>query len=585
MILTALNDYYERVAKERPDDIPSFGYSFEKIHFCILLDRQGQLIEITDIQSHEGKKARPKILIVPESCKRSGANNYKPFFLWDNTSYVLGADDKKKPQDTLNKFNSFKALIDEQLADTETPALKAVHKFIMSWDPALAPEIANWENIAGKNCVFRLDGELQYAHDDDEAKALWRSLRSPKILGDGLCLVRGEKGPIVDIHPAIKGVAGGQSSGVNIVSFNTGSFESYGKKSGANAPVSDLGAFQYTTALNYLLRHGSRQLVRIGDTSTLFWTEKASPAEDLLAIFSCPPEPETKKEKGKTVPDLSEETKKIYDALKKIRQGKHLTEYDLDASVFCYVLGLAPNAARLGIRFWETGPLSLYLKRIGQHYRDIEIERQYASDAPFPSPNLLLLETAALRKYDNIPHVLNGALQNAIFMGTRYPRALLTAVLQRLHADGKISYLRASLIKGYIVRYFQANPSSKDMEVTVSLNTESTNPAYLLGRLFAVLEKAQLDALGKINSTIKDRYFGAASSHPRTVFPMLLNMAQHHISKAQYGVTSDKKIAEILDKLENYPSVLTLEQQGLFTLGYYHQRNALYQKKMNMQEA
>lgn len=585
MILSALNNYYERMATERPDDIPPFGYSYEKIHFCILLNRQGQLIDISDIQIYDGKKARPKLLIVPESCKRSGANNYKPFFLWDNTSYVLGADDKNKPQETQNKFDAFKSLIDEQLMDATEPVLKAVRHFITSWDPAMATQIENWQNIAGKNCVFRLDGEFQYAHDCPEAKKTWSTLRAPKILGEGLCLVRGERGPIVDIHPAIKGVAGGQSSGVNIVSFNTGSFESYGKKSGANAPVTDLAAFQYTAALNYLLRPGSRQLVRIGDTSTLFWTDKASPAEDLLGIFSCPPEPETKKVKGKTVPALSEETKKIYDNLKKIRQGKHLSEFDRDDSISCYILGLAPNAARLGIRFWETGPLSLFLKRIGQHYQDIEMEPQFTWDSPFPSPNILLRETAAFRQYDNIPHVLNGALQRSIFQGTQYPRTLLTAVLQRIHADGNVNYLRASLIKGYLIRYLKNNPSTKDLEVTVSLNSESTNPAYLLGRLFSVLEKVQRDALGKINSTIKDRYFGAASSHPRTIFPMLLNMAQHHISKAEYGVTSDKRIAEILDKLENYPSVLTLEEQGLFTLGYYHQRNALYQKNTNPQEA
>ena len=262
---------------------------------------------------------------------------------------------------------------------------------------------------------------------------------------------------------------------------------------------------------------------------------------------------------------------------------------DIDPSVPFYILGLAPNASRLAVRFWQVSTVGEMQKRIGQHFRDLAVERSFAKDPEFPGMWQLLIETAVQHKTDNINPALAGSFMRAILTGSSYPQSMLGAVIGRIKAEqalkdrnGKpvnnVNYLRASMIKACLVRRFRIS-NQQPMEVTMTLNKESTNPAYCMGRLFAILEKAQRDALGQnINATIRDRYYGAASTTPASVFPILMRLAQHHIAKAEYGYVNDRMIEEVMSSIERFPAHLSLDEQGLFALGYYHQRQNFYKK-------
>ncbi len=310
----------------------------------------------------------------------------------------------------------------------------------------------------------------------------------------------------------------------------------------------------------------------IGDTTTVFWTEKPSPVEDLLAdLFAGKWE---KEEQNAEDPGLKADLRLFLEA---VRDGKQ--PYGIDPTVPFFILGLAPNASRLAVRFWHASTVGEMQERIGRHFRDLAIQRNYPDEPEFPGMWQLLVETAVQRKTDNINPSLAGALMRAILTGSPYPQSLLSAVVGRTRADQTVNYFRAAMIKACLVRKFRIL-NHYPMEVTMSLNKESTNTAYLLGRLFAVLEKAQRDALGQtVNATIRDRYYSSASTTPAAVFPLLIRLAQHHIQKAEYGFINDRMIEEIMAGIEKFPAHLSLDDQGLFALGYYHQRQDFYQKK------
>jgi len=359
--------------------------------------------------------------------------------------------------------------------------------------------------------------------------------------------------------------------GASLVSFNLAAFLSYGKEQNHNAPVGERAAFGYTTALNALLRKGSRNQLLVGDATTVFWAERDSPVEDLLGVFLNPPEAAGKE--SDTAEDDLKTTQLVRDVLTAARAGRPLADVDpqLDEGVRFYLLGLSPNNARLSVRFWNVSTLGELVSRLGAHFRHLAIERQYDGDPEFLPLWRLLLETATLHKSENVPPLLAGALSRAILTGAPYPRSLFTAVLGRIRADRQVNYPRASILKAYLVR-------NHAKEIPMSLDPQRPEPAYRLGRLFALLEKAQKDAVPGANTTIKDRFFGAASATPRAVFPQLLRTAQHHLGKAEYGGYTDKLIAEVVEDLATFPAHLSLEDQGLFTIGYYHQRNAVYRK-------
>ncbi|MDR2173279.1 MAG: type I-C CRISPR-associated protein Cas8c/Csd1 [Burkholderiales bacterium] len=574
MILSALNDYYHRLAAQ--GKVPAFGYSDEKISYALLISPEGELKdEPLDIRDTSGKKPVPALCTVPQPTKRTAG--IKSNFLWDKSSYVLGVSAKTSER-TIQEHEVFKASHRAWLAGSDDVGMQALLKFFDWWTPERFSTLPYFkEEMLDANFVFRLDDESQqYLHDRPAAQVLRAKLLDDGEARKGLCLVSGEQLPLARLHPAIKGVNGAQSSGASIVSFNLDAFTSYNKEQGDNAPVSEAAAFAYTTVLNHLLRRGehNRQRVQIGDASVVFWAvaddaEKAEQAEDLFALLLDPS------------PDDATETAKLRSVLDGIAKGRALREIDpgLDDDTRFYVLGLAPNASRLSIRFWQADTLVAFVRRIGEHYSDL-----YMEPPPWKSePALwrLLYATAPSRdgkaKAEDISPLLAGEVMRAILTGSRYPLSLLGNTLMRFRADGDISGLRVALCKAVLRRNARLN-DQPDKEPPVSLDPSLPDPAYRLGRLFAVLEGIQRAALGdKINATIRDRYYGAASATPAAVFPVLLRNTQHHLAKVRkekpgLAYVLDTDISEIMSELGgNFPKNLSMENQGRFAIGFYHQ--------------
>lgn len=561
MILQALNAYYNRLKDDSETDIPLPGFGRQKIHFALVVSRRGDLLQVRDLRETENKKQMPKQLTVPEAAKRSV--NIAPNFMWDNTGYVLGADNKENAERSLQYFSTFKKLHHVLGDKLDDEGMDAVLRFLDSWKPDETSKLPYWGEMAGMNLVFQLDGDRQYMHERPKVQEAWlRYCQEDDSDQVATCLVSGRQAAIARLHPDIKGVRGAQTKGAALVSFNLDAFLSYGKKQNFNAPVSEGVAFAYTTALNHLLRFQSRQKVQLGDATTLFWTERESPVEGFMGVILDPR-------------DDSGDLKEIRDFLEAVRDGKEAPIVG-DPGIKFYILGLSPNASRLSVRFWHVSTVGDISAKIGRHFKDLAIVRSYDNDREFPGMWELLRETAVLRKSDNISPVLAGAVIRSILTGAAYPQSMLTAVMNRLRADHSVNYLRAALIKAYLVRKHRI--TNRPMEVSMALDRETTNTAYRLGRLFAALEKAQRDAIPGASATIKDRFYGSASAMPRTVFPQLLRLAQHHIQKAEYGRSTDKTIEEIMQGVQEFPAHLSLDDQGMFALGYYHQRQALYVK-------
>jgi CRISPR-associated protein Csd1 len=391
--------------------------------------------------------------------------------------------------------------------------------------------------------------------------------------------------PLARLHPAVKGVYGAQSSGASIVSFNLESFTSYGKSQGENAPVSEQAAFAYTTVLNHLLRRSehNRQRIQIGDASVVFWAEADDAEQAQEAEF-------TFESLLEDPPDDSQEAARVREVLDQVAKGRPLSELNpkLQDGTRMYVLGLAPTASRISIRFWEAGTLGTFAQRLAQHERDMRIEPVPWKTAP--AARRVVLATVpnregAMPKMDDAFNNLVGEFMRAVLSGGLYPRSLLANTLMRIRTDGNLSGLRAAICKGILAREQRLGINTQNEEVPVSLDKESTSPGYRLGRLFAVLEAVQRAALGgQVNATIRDRYYGAASATPASVFPVLLRNAQNHLGKLRrekpgLAVNMEKDIGEIVDGLpEHFPRSLRMEAQGQFAIGYYHQSQSRFRK-------
>lgn len=581
MIIQELCHYYDRLAENPDITISPPGFSREKIHAEIVLDKEGNLLQFNDLRIQRGRNLVPRVRIVPQSCKRTGSKPYeKPFFLWDNTGFVLGQDTKNDEKTQL-KFQHFRQFHVNLLNDCPDNGGQALLKFLNRWNPANAESLGNWKELAGGNVVFRLDGERKYLHDKEVLKQIWRRYleNQPSELR-GYCLVTGQVTSIARTHPAIKGIADAQTSGAALVSFNDDAYESYGKKQNYNAPIGEFSAFTYTTALNYLLASDSNQKIQIGDATTVFWTERESPIEGMFGMMLDP--------KDLDVPDNA----RLRKVLEAIREGILLP--DIDPSIKFFILGLSPNAARIAVRFWHVCSVGQIEERIGQHFRDLKLQRSIDSDPEFPGIGRLLRETVNLNASDKSPQpLLAGAVLRSILEGIAYPQALQNSVINRIRAEcalkdkngrpiNNVSYVRAAILKAILNRKYRL--FNQGMEVSMALDTENKNPSYLLGRLFAVLEKVQQEASPGINATIKDRFWGAASATPKVVFPQLLNLKNHHISKMDNqskAIFFEKLIGRIMDGIESigFQSHLTLDEQGLFAIGYYHQRQDFFKSR------
>ena len=507
-------------------DAPPFGYSAEKIGFLISLNEDGSLAgPPIDLREGDGKKKTAKMMPAPQPAKRT--SGVAPNFLWDKTSYVLGVTSGEGRR-TAEEHAAFVARHNEALQGSDDEGLRALLRFLEAWRPEDFVRLGWPEEMKDQNVVFSLESERLKnirIHDRPAARALWARLGSEGDKSEAACLVTGEHGPIARLHPAIKGVWGAQSSGASIVSFNLDAFASYGHEQGENAPISEAAAFAYTTALNRFLEKGSSHRVQIGDASTVFWAdasddEAAALAEDVFGSFI-------------DAREIARDTEKVGEQrvgaiLEAIWQGKPLAEFrpDLPPGVRFYVLGLSPNAARLSVRFYVEDDFGKIAENLARHVERMRIEPPPKEEGL--SVWRLLIETASQHKSENIPPQLAGDWLRAILTGAPYPLTLLSAVLMRLRADHDMNALRVSIIKAVLINNFKMK-----MEAPVALDPNNDDPGYLLGRLFAVLEKTQLLALGNVNASIKDRYYGSASATPRNVFPLLLRMNVHHQSKAE----------------------------------------------------
>jgi CRISPR-associated protein Csd1 len=572
MILQALNSYYDRLEQDPTIGIAPYGFSRQQIAFCITLNSNGSLHAIDDIRERDGKKPVARSLVVLGNAKPSGSG-INPGFLWDNPAYMLGykADDEK-PERTRESFAEFRKRHLDAEAAIDDPEFSAVCRFLEKWNPAEAGQYPSLIEISTGFGVFRIRAADHYVHDQKVVREWWRQhLTVAEADADstiGQCLVTGQVGSLARLHePKIKGVWGAQSSGAAIVSFNLDAFESYGKEQSLNSPVSEQAAFQYCTALNHLLRTNSPQRVQIGDASTVFWTERPTEAENLLPwVFE--PNKDTENEALKN---------RIQSVLRSIASGSYADEFGNPDTPF-YVLGLSPNAARISVRFWWVSTLQGVFDNLHDHFADLQLDHS-DRDPEFPAIWQLIRET--VRESKDIPPLLGGAVLRSVLTGTPYPSMLFSALLRRIRADREVRYLRAAVIKAYLNRNirFGINPLQK--EISMSLDPDRPEPSYHMGRFFAELEHTQKDALPDINATIKDRYFGAASTTPSSVFPRLIRLSQHHLGKLDVGKRTyhEKRFQDIVGKVDDFPAHLNLQHQGLFAIGYYHQRQDIFTKK------
>ena len=570
MIFDSLVRYYNRLYEK--EAVPPFGFSNEDIGFSIAITKDGEMIgDPIDLRNKvTATQFDYKLSVVPYSNKvnvRSGNAADMPNFMVDKADYIFGMSGNTRKD---KHHESFTKLVNEICKESYDDGINAVKNFLNKWDIAESTNLTAWKDISGINgkwIAFRLEDERQFIHERAEVKKVWLKHLEKEEYENGFSFVEGEFLPIQVQYSQYK-----FGSGASLVSFNDSAYESYRKKRGENAPISVDAEFKSATALKYLLRSRT-QRIKIGDATTVFWTERDSPVETFLGQIFNPSQD-------------SSDNVQIEQFLKAAKRGVKPQEPDFDMRF--YILGLSLNKARLAIRFWHVCSVAQLMDRIGRHFNDLEIEYYSDKDIRYPGVWHLLKETA--RETKDISPLLGGALMRSILDGTNYPMNLFLGVLSRIKADQaktnnktgrpvpNVNYLRASILKAVLKRNF-------NMEVPMSLDKENKNIAYLLGRLFAVLEKAQKDALGvNINATIKDRFYSSASTCPAGVFPRLLRLANHHMEKAEYGYISERRIGEIMESINSFPHHLNIQQQGLFAIAYYQQKNDLYKTNESKSE-
>ncbi|MGB5147991.1 MAG: type I-C CRISPR-associated protein Cas8c/Csd1 [Porticoccaceae bacterium] len=586
MILQALKSYYDRANLAPP------GWEYKEIPFVIVLDREGNFVRLENKTSDENRRGKP--ILVPQSEIRSGKNAWqKTNLLWDHYGFILGQAKRKpngepdpldSPEKAGKQLGAFVERINTLASSfPDSIGLAAVQQFYQrgEYDKVISDPVSiELFKIPGANLTFTLvdqvepvlheewvstylnnaqaqsDGESAENDSDDEA-----------IIG--ICLVTGEKGAIARLHPKTKGVCDKPAA---LSAANTGAFpavSSYGKEQGYNFPIGKPATFAYTTALNHLLARDSRQRIQVGDASTVFWSEQPNDLETALPdLFGEPPK---------------DDPNRGTDALKVLYQAVDSGKFTQGtANDRFHVLGLAPNAARIAIRFWETASALDLAKRIASHFDDIKIVRA-PRDPEHLSLFRLLTALAVQGKADNVPPNLGGEIMRAILEGLPYPASLLNLAVQRCRAEQEPTYARAAAIKAVLnrlIRRANQTASHPEKEFQIMLDPTNTNPAYRLGRLFATLEKIQEEANPGLNATIRDRYYGAASSTPVAVFTTLLRLHNHHLGKLSKGraVQMERLVGEIMGSLDDFPRILALPDQGRFALGYYHQRQAFFTK-------
>ncbi len=568
MILQSLVEYYER-----SDEVAPLGWERKRLPFFIEVALDGTFLQLTSLKFGPRATDVPAQL-VPSSEIRSGTKSFeKPNLLWDHIGFVIGYPKSDEPKDVVNaqkQLEHFRRRVsDFSKQTTQSSAVQAVENFYarreylrVQGDPLWTECIA----IPGCNVTFRLEGETSIVVQDPAIRDLIAKEECvDNADAKGVCLVTGDFGVIANLHPKIANVADKPTALAAVNDQSLPALASYGKHQGQNFPVGKTATFKYATALNHLLRPRSPQRIAVGDASTVFWAQKPDTLEHELAALLG----------GGDNPDAH--TLQVKAVLEAIHSGGFSGARGANAF---YVLGLAPNAARISIRFWHAAPVHVIAERIAAWFDDLALVRG-PNDPEFPSLFRLLTAVALQGKADNIPPSLGGDLIRSIFTGAPYPTTWLNAAVQRCRAEQQVTYMRAAAIKAFLNRSVTTS-DSQPREIQPMLDIESPSTAYRLGRLFATLEKIQEEASPGLNATIRERYYGAASSTPVAVFTTLMRLKNHHLAKMQSkgrAVNFEKLLAEIMSGISDFPVHMNLPDQGRFAIGYYHQRQDFFTKR------
>ena len=581
MILQSLNELYSRLAADPAYEIAPPGFSPQKISFRLVINPDGSFFGIEDARVKNARgKFEPLRLETPLHEKRT--SGVKAQFLCDKQEYILGRQlEGKREGSGAECFEAFKNVHLSHERSIDSPCYSALCRFLESWSAEEAKEHSILDQIGTKFGVIQIRGNRGHLHDDPRIKEWWISQQLAEPSGvEEQCLVTGKTSRICRIHPDIKGF----KSSVALVGIqeNT-SYESYNRSKTENCPISTEVAFRYATALTALLDgpQKAKHKINISGATVVFWTGTPSLIEDCLAgLFA----------RGSRAADEVQDVTKsqqIQRLLEAVRSGTRFNDFGGPDTPF-FILGLEqPNPGRFAIRFFHQSTLADLLGKLHDHQKAFELVRQFTAensssrpDPEFPSIMDILRQTPPPKgnwpDEDKIPPLLGGALARAIIAGTPYPEGLFSAIIRRIQADRTVNYLRVATLKAVLVRNHQ-------LSIPTMLDTENTDPAYLLGRLFSALEKTQEDALGNVNAGIRDRFYSAASATPASVFPRLLRTYQHHLSKLNGGskVNRERLVQEIMSSIDatGFPNQFALKKQGVFAIGYYHQRKDFFTKK------
>jgi CRISPR-associated protein Csd1 len=592
MILQALKEYYDR----KPE-LPREGWELKEIAFLVLIDWQGNFVGFEDTREYDGKRLRAKQFLVPSLGEKKGAG-IKANLFWENIEYIFGipvpTEAKKAPKP--DRVNRQHQEFTKRLAEIKgtCAVLEAVRRFYEGNYQEAVRKDKSWSD------VLKLNQSLLFSMvdcgpvtSDAELCGLLDSSRARDEIR-GCCMLTGIEEEIARLEPAIKGVKGANPTGASLVSVNndvnngintgpTPAFASFLKMQGYNSPIGKTASFAYTTALNHLLRRDSRQKLQVGDATTVFWSEKKTCFEEEMCFFFSEPPKD----------DPDQDTEAVRALYQSIWTGTYVVP---DESTLFYALGLSPNSARIAVRFWHVDTIREVGSRLKQHVEDLTIAHEAKTDPALPMQRLLR-SVAPQEDIEKVPPNLAGEMMRAVLEGTPYPVTLLQAALRRCRAEQSkkdrrtgrqipnVPYERAALIKACLNRALRFNNPKHEKELAMCTDPANTNVGYRLGRLFAVLEKIQSDANPGINATVRDRFYGAASSTPLTVFGNLMRLSSHHLSKLEkekpgLAVIRKKLIGEIICSVTDFPSHLDLADQGRFAIGYYHQTQDLWTKKL-----
>jgi len=573
MILHALCDYYQRRSSDTSRPIASDGYQFEEIPFIIILNVDGTIVEVEDTREKQGKKLVAKRFLVPAAKKRSGKNSPEVAnVLWDNAGYVLGLPSEGKPEaHALRQRETFQALTEDIFKVSNDAQVGAVLEFLKKSAPRLSSDllvrfpILKEAALEGSKITFRIasSSELICQRNDVRTYANAMDINEEKELA--ICLVSGARSVSSRLHPPIKGIRGGQPSGTNLITFNSPAFCSYGWEQGRNARVGVASTYAYTTALNDLLSRNSKQCRHLGEHLTVvYWAESCSLLEDVFG-------------------DLFEEGYYDTESGSENLRSLYNTPYrghwvDNTPETRFYVLGLSPNVSRLSVRFWLSASSAQIGAQVTSYLNDLRLVHHPEESGRLPLSRLL--KAACLKgNIEHLPPRISGEMLPAILSGAQFPRSLVLRCLDRIRAEqGELGYPRVAILKAYLSRTTLGRANNYK-ETLMALDDDNPSAAYRCGRTFAVLEKIQDSAGSK--AKIREKYFSSTSLNPGLIIPRLVRMKNHQSAKLEPGLQNyfEKLLGEIQAGVERYPVALSLEEQALFTLGYYHQRHALYSKK------